>query len=240
MAKQDSFIPTRKSLLTRLKNWDDQEGWREFFETYWRLIYSVASKSGFTDAEAQDIVQDELDNIVGRDRAPTFDDYDALPQIQAFMLECLRWRPVTTLGFAHRSTADIPYKDFCIPKGAIVFGNHWAISRDPEVYPNPDKFNPQRWFGSDGRIRDDLKFPSFGFGRRICPGQHIANRSIFINTALLLWSFRITQDPNSPIDDTGFVDGVIAHPKPFDACFAPRIADEAHLRGVMAKYAEGL
>lgn len=74
----------------------------------------------------------------------------------------------------------------------------------------------------------------------ICPGQHIANRSIFINAALLLWSFRVTQDPNSPIDDKGFVDGVIAHPKPFDACFTPRTADEAHLREVMAKYAEGL
>jgi RNA polymerase sigma factor (sigma-70 family) len=60
MAQRDEFIPTRKSLLTRLKNWDDQEGWREFFETYWRLIYSVAHKSGFTDAEAQDIVQDTV------------------------------------------------------------------------------------------------------------------------------------------------------------------------------------
>ncbi|KAG8220189.1 cytochrome P450 [Butyriboletus roseoflavus] len=182
---------------------------------------------------AQDIVQDELDNVVGRDRVPTFDDYDALPQIQAFMLECLRWRPVTTLGFAHRALTGHPLR-------AIVFGNHWAISRDPEVYPNPDKFDPQRWLNSDGQVRDDLKFPSFGFGRRICPGQHIANRSIFINAALLLWSFRITQDPKSPIDDKGFVDGVIAHPRPFDACFTPRIAGEAHLREVMAKYAEDL
>ncbi|KAI9566954.1 hypothetical protein HD554DRAFT_1037043 [Boletus coccyginus] len=61
-----------------------------------------------------------------------------------------------------------------------------------------------------------------------------------INTALLLWSFRITQNPNSPIDDKGFVDGVVAHPKPFDARFTPRIADEAHLREVMAKYAKSL
>ncbi|KAF8551911.1 cytochrome P450 [Imleria badia] len=190
--------------------------------------------------EAQSVVQDELDNAVGRDRAPTFDDYDALPQLQAFMLECLRWRPMTTLGFAHRALTDIPYKDFCIPEGAIVFGNHWAISRDPEVYPNPDKFDPQRWLNSYGQVRDDLKFPSFGFGRRICPGLHIATRSVFINAALLLWSFRVTQDPNSPIDDKGFVDGVIAHPKPFNVCFAPRIADEAHLREVMAKYTEGL
>ncbi|KAG6327474.1 hypothetical protein ID866_11615 [Astraeus odoratus] len=190
--------------------------------------------------EAQDIVQEELDNVVGRERAPTFDDYNALPQIQAFMLECLRWRPVTTLGFAHRALSDIVYKDFCIPEGAIVFGNHWAISRDPEVYPNPDKFDPQRWINSDGRIKDDIRFPSFGFGRRICPGQHIANRSIFINAALLMWSFRITQDPTAPIDDKGFVDGVIAHPKPFAACFTPRFGDEKHLRKVMQGYAQDL
>ncbi|KAG9310273.1 cytochrome P450 [Chiua virens] len=190
--------------------------------------------------EAQVVVQDELDNVVGCDRAPTFDDYNLLPQLHAFMLECLRWRPVTTLGFAHRAMTDITYNGICIPEGAIVFGNHWAISRDPEVYPNPDKFDPQRWLDRSGRVRDDLKFPSFGFGRRICPGQHIATRSIFINAALLLWSFRITQDPNSPIDDNGFVDGVIAHPKPFNARFAPRIGDEAHLRDVMAKYSDGL
>lgn len=41
-----------------------------------------------------------------------------------------------------------------------------AISRDPAVYPNPDKFDPQRWLTHDGKVRDDLKFPSFGFGRR--------------------------------------------------------------------------
>ncbi|KAG2338809.1 cytochrome P450 [Suillus weaverae] len=190
--------------------------------------------------KAQEKVQEELDIVIGRDRAPTFDDYSSLPQIEAFMLECLRWRPVTTLGFAHRALTDIVYKGVCIPQGAIVFGNHWAISRDPSVYPNPDKFDPERWLNSDGKIREDLKFPSFGFGRRICPGQHIANRSVFINLALLLWSFKITQDPENPIDQSGFVDGVIAHPKPFAACFQPRFGDEASLRTVMAKYGEGL
>ncbi|KAG1723276.1 cytochrome P450 [Suillus lakei] len=193
--------------------------------------------------KAQEKVQEELDIVIGRDRAPTFDDYSSLPQIEAFMLECLRWRPVTTLGFAHRALTDIVY-------GAIVFGNHWyrmmyilgekAISRDPSVYPNPDQFDPERWLNSDGKIREDLKFPSFGFGRRICPGQHIANRSVFINLALLLWSFKITEDPENPIDQSGFVDGVIAHPKPFAVCFQPRFGDEASLRTVMAKYGEGL
>ena len=53
----DSLLPTRQSLLTRLRDWQDQDGWREFFDCYWRLIYNVARKSGLTDAEAQDVVQ---------------------------------------------------------------------------------------------------------------------------------------------------------------------------------------
>jgi RNA polymerase sigma-70 factor (ECF subfamily) len=53
----DSFLSTRQSLLTRLRDWQDQEGWREFFDTYWRLIYRVARQAGLEDAAAQDVVQ---------------------------------------------------------------------------------------------------------------------------------------------------------------------------------------
>src|ERR1043165_743521 len=56
----DELIPTRRSLLSRLKDWDDQESWKEFFDTYWKLVYGVAIKSGLTDAEAQDVVQETV------------------------------------------------------------------------------------------------------------------------------------------------------------------------------------
>ncbi len=56
-------IPTRYSLLSRLQNWDDWESWKDFFDTYWRLIYSVAIKSGLTDTEAQDVVQETLISV---------------------------------------------------------------------------------------------------------------------------------------------------------------------------------
>lgn len=55
--RTDSFLPTRQSLLSRLRDCQDQAGWREFFDTYWRLIYKVARKSGLADAESQDVVQ---------------------------------------------------------------------------------------------------------------------------------------------------------------------------------------
>jgi len=56
-------IPTRYSLLSRLQNWDDQASWKDFFDTYWRLIYSIALKSGLTEAEAQDVVQETIISV---------------------------------------------------------------------------------------------------------------------------------------------------------------------------------
>src|SRR5262245_25561968 len=59
----ECLIPTRYSLLSRLENWDDQESWKDFFDTYWRLIYAVAIKSGLTEAEAQDVVQETVISV---------------------------------------------------------------------------------------------------------------------------------------------------------------------------------
>lgn len=55
--RTESYLPTRQSLLSRLRNCEDHTGWREFFDAYWQLIYNVARKSGLADAEAQDVVQ---------------------------------------------------------------------------------------------------------------------------------------------------------------------------------------
>jgi len=54
------FIPTRKSLLSRLKRWDDNGSWRDFFNTYWKLIYAVATQAGLTHTEAEDVVQETV------------------------------------------------------------------------------------------------------------------------------------------------------------------------------------
>jgi RNA polymerase sigma-70 factor (ECF subfamily) len=56
----EDLIPTRYSLLSRLQNWEDNESWRVFFDTYWRLIYAMALKSGLTNTEAQDVVQETI------------------------------------------------------------------------------------------------------------------------------------------------------------------------------------
>ncbi|KAG1855924.1 cytochrome P450 [Suillus subluteus] len=184
-----------------------------------------------TDAQAR--VQEELDSVVGRTRLPTFGDQEMLPQVTAFMLESMRWRPVSLGGFPHCATKDIIWNNYFIPAGAIVIGNHWAIANDPEAFPEPQKFNPQRWIDDVGRVRDDLRFFTFGFGRRVCPGQHVANRSIFINTALILWAFRLSENPAAKIDTLDFSDTANIHAAPFEICFEKRI-DENQIRELCA------
>jgi cytochrome P450 len=160
--------------------------------------------------EEQAKVQAELDAVIGRERVPTFDDKPSLPRLEAFISEALRWRPLAPEGLPHRTTEDVIWQEnYCIPAGTTVTGNHWAISRDPEVYPEPDAFKPQRWINDQGRLRDDLTFFVFGFGRRVCPGQHVANRSVFINSLLILWAFQLSLDPKKPQDDMGFMTAVM-------------------------------
>lgn len=57
------WLPTRRSMLDRLRNWDDQDTWREFFDNYWRPIYGVALRYGLTDTEAEEVVQETVLSI---------------------------------------------------------------------------------------------------------------------------------------------------------------------------------
>ncbi|KAG9310288.1 cytochrome P450 [Chiua virens] len=181
--------------------------------------------------EAQVIVQEELDSVVGRERLPVFADQEMLPQLVAFTLECCRWRPVVVGGLPHRATKDIIWRGYVIPKGATVIGNHWAIANDPDVFPNPERFDPQRWLTAEGKVRNDIRFCTYGFGRRTCPALHVADRSMFITTALILWAFHISEDPKAPIDAFDFTDSANQHAAPFQAVFEPR-SSEAHIRGL--------
>ena len=62
-ATKDELLPTRRSLLDRLRNWEDQASWRDFFNTYWKFIYGVAVKSGLSDSEAEEVVQETVLSI---------------------------------------------------------------------------------------------------------------------------------------------------------------------------------
>ena len=96
MNAEDELIPTRQSLLSRLKDWNDDKSWKVFFDTYWRLIYNAAIKAGLNDAEAQDVVQETMLSI--SKNMPTFNYKTVQGSFKSWLLNCTGWRITNQLN----------------------------------------------------------------------------------------------------------------------------------------------
>jgi hypothetical protein len=193
--------------------------------------------------EAQKKAQEEIERVVGSDRMPTMDDEPNLQYVRASMKETLRWMPTTILGAVpHAVTQDDTYKGYFIPKGAGVMNNVWAIHMDPNRHPSPRKFDPDRYkddyqsfsdaaSNADATKRDQF---TFGAGRRICPGIHVAERSLFLGMSRMLWAFRIEpvlDQQGLPIipDPDKLTQGFVCMPEEFPAKTTPRSKARANL-----------
>jgi len=86
----DELIPTRATLIQRLKDWQDQSSWQAFFDTYWKLIYGVALKSGLTATEAQDVVQETMISVAKH--MPAFKYDSTIGSFKTWLLNMTRWR----------------------------------------------------------------------------------------------------------------------------------------------------
>ncbi|KAF7374575.1 Cytochrome p450 [Mycena sanguinolenta] len=129
---------------------------------------SVSSLASFFLAMAlhpdiQKKAQTEIDTVIGTDRLPEFEDRPSLPFVEALYRELMRWKPVTPLGNPRASTADDVYNGYFIPKGTTVISNIWAMTRDESIYPEPERFNPDRFFTADGKLDDEDTVLAFGF-----------------------------------------------------------------------------
>ena len=112
--------------------------------------------------------QEELDRVVGKGGLPDFSHKDNLPYIDALMKEVLRWGSPLPIGLPKRAMQDDVYRGYLIPEGATVIENIWAALRDPNAYPDPESFNPDR-FLKDGKLNPLVFDPEervFGVGRR--------------------------------------------------------------------------
>jgi len=112
--------------------------------------------------------QEELDRVVGKGHLPDYSDKENLPYIDALVKELLRWNPPAPISVPNKAMQDDVYRGYFIPAGATIIQNVWAICRDPNVYPDPEAFNPDR-FLKDGKINPLVLDPAsrvFGAGRR--------------------------------------------------------------------------
>ncbi|KAH9857833.1 cytochrome P450 [Lenzites betulinus] len=186
--------------------------------------------------ELQKTARKQLDQVVGTHRLPTFSDRPSLPYIDAILNEAIRWRPVVPLDVPHRLTEDDVYQGYYLPKGTLVVANTWAILHDEKAYPDPSRFNPDRFLNPDGTLNPAVRDPSsaaFGFGRRICPGRHMALDSMWIAIACVLSLFEIKkavgEDGKEITPDGEYIRGFLIHPKPFPCVIRPRSKEHEQL-----------
>ncbi|KAJ7448913.1 cytochrome P450 [Mycena latifolia] len=178
-----------------------------------------------THKDVQHEAQKAVDDAVGSTRLPH--PSDDIPYVDAIVKELLRWRPVSSI-FGHALKLEDVYRGYRIPAGSTVLFNQWAMLHDKTVFgPDADEFRPSRWL-KDGRLDPAMPSidPAFGFGRRFCPGQEMALKSIWIAVASLLATLNITYslDKNGdPILPSGvYTKGVFSHPEPFECTITPR------------------
>ncbi|KAJ7675686.1 cytochrome P450 [Mycena polygramma] len=170
--------------------------------------------------------QDEIDAVTGLNRLPGFEDRSALPYCEAVYREVMRHMPIVPLGVPHATSEDDIYEGYFIPKGTTVIGNIWAMLRDESVYSNPEKFNPERFLNAAGQVNPPDSTISFGFGRRICPGRHVADATVWAVIVSILSTFNIAKakdanGQNIEIEAT-FTDELVSHPHPFKCAITPR------------------
>ncbi|OAL30296.1 hypothetical protein AYO20_08774 [Fonsecaea nubica] len=143
----------------------------------------------------------QLDDVVGTDRLPQVSDLANLPYIRQVMKEVVRWMPTTVAGaIPHAARNQDEIDGYIIPQGATIVLAVWAANNDPTLFPQPRVFDPSRQdpglsmgeaaLASDVRDRDHW---TFGAGRRICPGIHVAEGTMMLSMARILWGFEISR-----------------------------------------------
>ncbi|KAJ7451293.1 cytochrome P450 [Mycena latifolia] len=170
---------------------------------------------------------------------PDFGDEASLPYVSALVKEVLRWKNVTPVALPHLLTIDDEYRGYRLPGGSMVIGNTWAILHDEVMYPEPHAFKPER-FLTDGKPNPAVRDPdaAFGFGRRVCPGRHLATSSVWITVVSILATF----DINKAVDDMGnvieptrkYLSALVSAPLPFKCSITPRSeAAVALIKGIL-------
>ncbi|OJD37386.1 cytochrome p450 [Diplodia corticola] len=189
--------------------------------------------------EVQRKAQEEIDRAVGPDRLPTEEDINNLPYTRQCIQELLRWITAVPLSLPHATVSPIQIGEYHIPAGTTILLNSYAIHRDPVAYPDPKAFKPERWEGkletvvSDEQVGVRTDLFAFGAGRRVCPGQHVAERNLYFVISHWLWAFdvRKKRDPQTgeeiDIDMEDVRPGLVNTMNPFAVDVKPRSKEKA-------------
>uniref|UniRef100_A0A0W0GB88 Cytochrome p450 n=1 Tax=Moniliophthora roreri TaxID=221103 RepID=A0A0W0GB88_MONRR len=202
------------------------------------LEWLIVAMLAFPDVQRK--VHEEIDTVIGQTRVPTLADMENLPYVRAVVKEVLRWRPPAPIGIFHATLEDDVYEGYHIPKGSWIIPNILAMNHDSETYgQDPDVFRPERFLNEDGTHKvspadtKDEGHYSFGFGRRICPGRHVASNAL-LSFATVLWAVHLepgkdTQGNTASISINDQADGILSRASTYHVSSKPRFPEAVEM-----------
>lgn len=182
----------------------------------WAVLFMLHNR------EKMRAVQEELDQVVGRQRLPNLEDLQYLPVTDSTILEILRISSIVPMGTTHAPTRDIELNGFHLPKHVQVVPLLHSVHMDPTLWDEPEKFNPSRFINSEGKVTKPEYFLPFGVGRRMCLGEILARMELFLFFSSLLHSFDISVPEGESLPSLEGVAGVTISPKEYKVSLKPR------------------
>nr|ARI45597.1 ent-kaurenoic acid oxidase [Cocos nucifera] len=220
--------PADKDMMDRLMEVEDENGRRLSNEeiidilimylnaghessghiTMWATVFLQEHPEFFQKAKAE---QEEIRrNKPPMQKGLTLKDFKKMEYLSKVIDETLRMVNISFVAF-RKATADVYVNGYLIPNGWRVQTWYRSVHMDPEVYPDPKKFNPSRW---DGLTPKSGTFLPFGGGSRLCPGNELAKLEISIFLHYFLLDYQLTRlNPKCPMR-------YLPHPRPTDNCLA--------------------
>uniref|UniRef100_A0A3P8ZYU8 Uncharacterized protein n=1 Tax=Esox lucius TaxID=8010 RepID=A0A3P8ZYU8_ESOLU len=141
-------------------------------------------------------VQKEIDDVIGS-RVPTVDDRVKMPYTDAVLHEVQRFMDLAPTSVPHKVIRDTEFHNYLIPEGTMVLPLLSSVLCDPELFKNPDEFDPENFLDENGRFKKNDGFLAFGLGKRACLGEALARMELFLFFTSLLqcFTFSGTQPP---------------------------------------------
>uniref|UniRef100_F6W8H6 Uncharacterized protein n=1 Tax=Ciona intestinalis TaxID=7719 RepID=F6W8H6_CIOIN len=158
-------------------------------------------------------VQQEIDEVLGFDQLPQYEDRMRMPYCEATVLEVQRMATIAPIGLQHCSEDDQVLGGYRVPKRTSIVACYHSIHFDPKFWKNPNKFDPCNFLDSNGKVCIPDAFMPFGGGLRICVGMNIAKQELFLFFVAILQKFSLHLPDDMDHLDEKPGPGIILAPK---------------------------